>query len=312
MTDSTKQPNTFEKTAFLMIRSCFRAAGLVSNKNARRIAGILGDLVYRLDAKHRNIALNNLALAFGNVKSQGQIEAIARQVFSNLFLIIFEIGWMMHWKPIQIQRKVQFSGWDNYRRTLRKGRGALMLLAHTGNWELLPVVVPNVGVPVNVLYRPLDFKPLDRFFRDIRSRLGARMISTRRSARKVLRALEHNEVVAVLMDQNVDWYEGVFVDFFGRRAATNKGFAMLALKTGVPVLPMFIIREKDRFRVEVWPEIPLIRTGDRTKDIEQNTQQYNDVIEQFVRKYPDQWFWVHQRWKTRPYLSWPKNFQERR
>ena len=91
-----------------------------------------------------------------------------------------------------------------------------------------------------------------------------------------------------------------------RRAATNKGFALLALKTGAPVLPAYLIREAQGYRVAIWPEIPLIRTGDRTKDIEANTQQYNDAIERFVRRHPDQWFWVHQRWKTRPYQPWPR------
>jgi KDO2-lipid IV(A) lauroyltransferase len=108
------------------------------------------------------------------------------------------------------------------------------------------------------------------------------------------------------MDQNVDWYDGVFVDFFGHRACTNKGLARLALKTEAPVLPVFIVREGSLYRAEIGPEVPLIKTGDKTKDVEANTQQYNDVIEAFVRRYPDQWFWVHQRWKTRPYKPWPK------
>jgi KDO2-lipid IV(A) lauroyltransferase len=129
-------------------------------------------------------------------------------------------------------------------------------------------------------------------------------VSTRRSAREVLKAFQRGEVVGVLIDQNVDWYEAVFVNFFGRRAATNKGFALLVMKTGASVIPVFMIRDKDRFRVEVWPEVVLIKTGDKTKDIEMNTQLCNDVIERFVRRYPEQWFWVHQRWKTRPYTPW--------
>jgi KDO2-lipid IV(A) lauroyltransferase len=108
------------------------------------------------------------------------------------------------------------------------------------------------------------------------------------------------------MDQNVDWYEGVFVDFFGYRACTNKGMALLARRTEAPVIPVFLVREKSGFMAEFGSEIPLIKTEDIRKDLESNTQQYNRIIEDFVRRYPDQWFWVHQRWKTKPYCLWPR------
>ena len=106
------------------------------------------------------------------------------------------------------------------------------------------------------------------------------------------------------MDQNVDWYEGVFVDFMGHRACTNKGLTLLALKTGAPVVPVFMIREKRGFRAEFGSEIPFLKTGDKQKDIEVNTRQYNRIIENMIRQFPDQWFWIHQRWKTKPYQAW--------
>jgi KDO2-lipid IV(A) lauroyltransferase len=295
-----------EKLALSLIQRCFSILGLVSRKNAHRISKFSGRLLYRLDRKHRTIAIDNLTHAFGGEKTPSEISTIAREVLSNLFLILFEIGWLKRLDPRDVRRQIKISGWHYFRKTLRRGKGALVLLAHAGNWELLSAVSPLVGVPVNVLYRPLDFKPLDLFFKTIRSRFGTQLLSTRRSAREVLRALGRGEVVGVLMDQNVDWYEGVFADFFGRRAATNKGFALLALKTGAPVIPLFMIREKNGFRVEIWPEVPLIKTGDRTTDVDRNTQQYNDVIERFVRRHPTQWFWVHQRWKTRPCAPWPR------
>jgi len=110
----------------------------------------------------------------------------------------------------------------------------------------------------------------------------------------------------MLMDQNVDGYEGVFVDFFCRKAFTNKGLALLARKTEAPVVPVFLIRKESGFIVEIGKEVPLIKTDDKTKDIEANTQQYNKIIEDIIRRYPDQWLWVHQRWKTRPHQPWPK------
>jgi KDO2-lipid IV(A) lauroyltransferase len=100
------------------------------------------------------------------------------------------------------------------------------------------------------------------------------------------------------------------VDFLGRRACTNSGLALLALKTKAPVIPVFMVREKDAFIAKFLPEIPLILTGDQTRDLEDNTQQYNHVIESFLRQYPDQWFWLHQRWKTRPYQPWPRKIDQ--
>jgi KDO2-lipid IV(A) lauroyltransferase len=122
--------------------------------------------------------------------------------------------------------------------------------------------------------------------------------------RKLLAFMKEGGFVAVLMDQNVDYYEGVYVDFFGRCACTNKGLALLARHTGAPVLPAVMIREPDGFRVEIGPEIPFAETGDKRKDLEAATLRYNQVIEGFIRRHPDQWLWVHQRWKTRPYAPW--------
>jgi len=113
--------------------------------------------------------------------------------------------------------------------------------------------------------------------------------------------------VGILLDQNVDWYDGVFVDYFGRPACTNKGLALLALKTGAPVIPVFLIRDGKRFIFHCEPEVPLVRTGDKIKDIEVNTERFTKIIESFVSRYPEQWFWLHQRWKTRPYHPWPKD-----
>jgi KDO2-lipid IV(A) lauroyltransferase len=124
--------------------------------------------------------------------------------------------------------------------------------------------------------------------------------------RRILQVLGRGEAVAMLMDQNFDCHEGVFVEFFGHRACTNKGLALLARHTRAPVVPVFLLREGQTFVAEIGPELPLIRTGDKTKDLEANTQRYNQVIEAVVRRHPEQWFWVHQRWKTRPYHPWPK------
>jgi KDO2-lipid IV(A) lauroyltransferase len=198
------------------------------------------------------------------------------------------------------------SGLSNYRSAMAKGKGALLLGAHFGNWEIQMAATHLINMPMRVVYRTLDAKGLDRFVLEYRSRFGAQMISNQRGAiRKIYASLRKGYPVGLLMDQNVDWYEGVFVDYFGHRACTNTGMAVLALKSEAPVVPFFLVRKGNGFECVLGPELSLIKTGDQTKDIEENTRQYNRVIESYARRYPDQWFWVHQRWKTRPYCEWP-------
>ncbi len=295
-----------EKIAYRVIKILFNLIGLIPRKLVFRLGNLMGQILFLADRKHRKIALNNLTRAFGHEKNPYEIKILARRVFKNLGQIIFEIGWFLRLESKDFPKYFNIQGLSNYRNAYEKGRGVLLLTAHMGNWELLPVVVAMAGYPVSVLYRPLDFSPLDLFFVMTRGRFGAELIPAARSMKKILRSLKHGKAVGMLMDQNFDWYEGVFVDFFGHRACTNKGMALLARRTEAPVIPVFLVREKSGFMAEFGSEIPLIKTEDIRKDLEANTQQYNRIIEEFVRRYPDQWFWVHQRWKTKPYCSWPR------
>jgi KDO2-lipid IV(A) lauroyltransferase len=220
--------------------------------------------------------------------------------------MLFEIAWFWRLSRDDFDKYFRIDGLSHYTNALKKNKGVLILTAHVGNFELMTVFSGMTGCPIHIIYRPLDFRPLDEFFVNLRTQFGGEVIPKNRSMRRILTGLSKGEAFAFLMDQNVDWYDGVFVEFFGRRACTNKGLALLALKTEAPVVPLFLVREGSGFRVEVGPEAPLVKTGDKRKDLEANTQQYNSIIEGIVRRYPDQWFWVHQRWKTRPYKPWPK------
>ena len=281
--------------------------GTVSPAGRRFWAARIGRLLFAVDRKHRRIALHNLQMAFGREKTPEECVTIAKGVFENLVRMIFEIGWYQRSGADDFSKCFTLSGLDEFHSARAKGKGVLLLTAHFGNWELLPIAAFLGQIPVRYVYRPLDTPFLERFFRESRSRFGARMIPTRRGAmRQIYKELRHGYPVAMLMDQNVDWYEGVFVNFFNHRACTNTGMALLALKSGAPVVPGFLIRTDKGFHVVFGPELPCIRTGDLTKDVELNTEQYNRVIELYARRFPDQWFWVHQRWKTRPYQPWPR------
>jgi Kdo2-lipid IVA lauroyltransferase/acyltransferase len=297
-----------DQVLYRMVCALFLLLGGLPKKWRHRLAISSGRLLFALDRKHRRIALQNLKLAYDGEKSDVERLAIARRVFENLFHLIFEIGWSLRLPADELPRHFSLSGTEWCRQAMDKGKGVLYLTAHFGNWELLPIAAHLAGIPARIVYRPLDAPFLDRFFKEGRTRFGAKVIPSRpRGAMyKIYRELKHGHPVAMLMDQNVDWYEGVFVDFFNHRACTNRGMALLALKSGAPVIPAFMIRTPEGFHAAFGPELPLIQTGDSIKDIEMNTAQYNRVIELYARRFPEQWFWVHQRWKTRPYKPWPR------
>jgi KDO2-lipid IV(A) lauroyltransferase len=295
-----------ERTVYNCIKILFRLLGLIPQKWQRISADFLGHIVFLADRRHRRIVIDNLTHAFGRQKNQFEIRILAKEVFVNLVLIVFEIAWSLSLDEKQLKKYFTIDGRSHIKNAYEKDKGVLALTAHFGNFELLTVIGAMIKYPLSIVVRPLSLKPLDRFFVELRTRFGAKIIPKQRSFRAILRSLGRKEMVVLLMDQNVDWYEGVFVDFMGRRACTNSGLALLALKTQAPVVPAVLIREKTGFRAEFGPEIPLIKTGDRRKDVELNTLEYNRIIEDIVRRYPEQWFWVHQRWKTKPYHPWPK------
>jgi KDO2-lipid IV(A) lauroyltransferase len=295
-----------QEIAYKVIAGLLKALGLIPRKTAFKLGNFIGRILFLFDNKHRKIAIDNLTRAFGHEKNPYEIKALARSIFKNLSQILFEIGWSFRLNSKDFDRYFCIKGLSHYKTAREKHKGILFLTAHIGNWELQPIIGAMIDCPINIVYRPLDFLPLNNIFIKIRTRFGAKLIPSAHSMRKIISCFKQGRSVVILLDQNVDWYEGVFVDFFGHRACTNKGLALLALKTETPVVPIFLVREGSGFRVEFGPQIPLIKTGDKTRDVEATTQQYNRIIESVIRQYPDQWFWVHQRWKTKPYCQWPR------
>jgi Kdo2-lipid IVA lauroyltransferase/acyltransferase len=290
-----------------VIAGCMQFIGRLPPSMARKVGNWLGDAGFRLDRKHRRITLDNLAFALGDKMDRRQRQCLARSVFRNLGQILFEVGWSLSASPAELNQQIHIEGAENYHDALKKGRGVLAITAHLGNWELLPVVADRLKMTINVVYRPLDFMPLELFFNRLRTRFGAKLIPRRQAMLKIVRALRAKQVVAILIDQSADWYDGVWVDFFGRPTCTNFGVAMIAQKTRAPVLPVFLYREEDGFRAVFGKQIPLVVTGDRRSDIDSNTSNYSKAIENGIRRHIDQWFWVHRRWKNKPYQPWPRS-----
>ncbi len=266
-----------------------------------------GLIWYKIDKRHRIVVLDNLNLAYPDRFSKFEAERLATHIFKNTAAILFEVIWAYEKPKDELFSYFSVKGAEYLEKAQKKGRGVIILTCHMGNFELLVAAFPKAGMknPYGI-YRKFDFNPLERLMLEMRQRFGATLIPMRGASEKIDAVLRDGGVMGTLLDQSVDWYKGVFVDFFGRPACTNSGFAKLALRSKASVVPMYTVRKDKHFIIEFLPEIPLVETGDRIKDIEINTQNYTSAVESMVRRYPDQYFWVHNRWKTKPYCLYPR------
>jgi KDO2-lipid IV(A) lauroyltransferase len=255
-------------------------------------------LLYHLSARRRLVALHNLRRAFPDL-SDGEVIRLAKGSFRNMALVAAECFDIPRLTRENIGALVEAEGLEHSAKALEKGRGVLFFGAHFGNWELEGVAVSLFIKPFVVIYRRLDNPVLDALVRRIRSSTGNTPLPKEHAMRPMLRTLKRNDMLGILIDQNVDHYEGVFIDFFGRPACTTDGLALLALHTGAPVLPAYLARKPDgRYRFVVGPEVEITNTGNWEEDVQVNTQRFMTILEETIRRYPDQWLWVHQRWKT--------------
>lgn len=272
-----------------------------------KLAEFLGRVWFLVDTRHRRIALNNLELALRDELEKRERKNIARRNFVHLSRVVLELPYLRKLTAEEIDGFVTFFGLEHFNAAVQKRRGLLILASHFGNWELMALAFSLRYRPINIVIRPLDNPFLDDLINTIRTRGGNQMIEKKGSIRKILHLLAAGEPVAMLIDQNLAWYDGVFVPFFKEIACTNKALASLALRTGAPVIPAYNVRQRDgSYRIVVEPEVELVKSGNKRRDVEENTARFNKVIESYVRRHPEQWFWVHQRWKTRPYQPWPR------
>ncbi len=263
------------------------------------LGNILGDFTFYILRIRRKQVFKNLRIAFGNQKSDIELKKIARETYKNLGKTLLEFLQLPRMNGTRIRRIVDTSELCKIDPILKEGKGAVLLGAHFGNWELLGAAFGLGGYPVNVIGRLSDNRRIGNTIDRYRRLVGMKVIQKNAPIRKVLRALSNNELVAILMDQNTR-KDMVFVDFFGRPAAYAKGVAVFALRTGAPVVPAFIVREKKFHKILIGNPIYAHSSENSDNDIQRYTAQFSKVIESYIRQYPDQWFWLHNRWKTQP------------
>jgi len=274
--------------------------GLLPRPLARAAGISLAWIIYFLHRRLRRVGIRNLALAFPE-KSRRERAKILRGVFTSLGRQVAEVCLYRKYTPENVSKIVVYEGFENFERALARGKGVLFLTAHLGAWELSAFAHSLYGYPLGVLMRPLDNPYLDRLAREYRTAHGNKAVD-KDFARGLIAAMRKGETVGVLMDTNMIASQGVFVDFFGIPACTASGIARVALKTDAAVVPGFTIWDPmlKKYRLRFDPVVNLIRTGNTEADVVANTALFTKIIEDYVRRYPDQWLWVHRRWKTRP------------
>jgi KDO2-lipid IV(A) lauroyltransferase len=268
---------------------------------ARAAAVALSWTIYLLHVRLRRVGMRNLALAFPE-KTRRERARILRGVFTSLGRQLAEVCLFPKYTLENVGKVVVYDGFENFERALARGKGVLFLTAHLGAWELSAFTHSLYGHPLHIVMRPLDNVYLDRLMRRYRTMHGNSTVDKDDFVRGLLSAMKAGETVGILMDTNMTPPQGVFADFFGIPACTASGLAKIALRTDAAVVPGFTIWDPvlRKYRLRFDPALKLIRTGNDDADVLANTALFTKVIEEYVRKYPDQWLWVHRRWKTRP------------
>ena len=264
---------------------------------ARGIGRALGMAAYHLLRAQRRLTLAHVQQAFKDTLSPFQRERVARGVFLNLGQNAMEWLRLSKCSPSDLQRLITGEGIGHLRDALAQGRGAIIVTAHFGNWELIPLYLTSLGFKGGVLARHLRYPEYESFFIALRKKRGVETYA-RGSLKEVANVLRANRIIGLLPDQDIDSLEGVFVDFFGHPAHTPVGPAALSLMTGAPILPCVLIRDGARFRLVIEPPIRHPQTTNRVEALQRITQQWSAALESYICRYPEQWVWMHRRWKT--------------
>jgi KDO2-lipid IV(A) lauroyltransferase len=256
----------------------------------------LGLAFYALDARHRRLTVSNLSLAFPR-RSHAEISSTARRVFRHFGRMLMEMLRLSGLPPARLRELCVFDGVEHAHQALRQGRGALFITGHFGFWEIQALAHGLAHEPIAVVARALDNPLLHDLLERTRTSTGNTVIYRRGGLRRILRALQQNVGVAMLIDQHIQAADAVMVDFFGRPASTTSAVAVLAFRTGAPVVPVFALPLDDgRYRLVYEPPVdpPPDDSPDSLRDF---TQRCTDVLEMYVRRHPHLWLWMHKRWR---------------
>jgi len=278
-----------------------RFVGVLPRPMARGVGLLIAGVAYHFHPRLRRVGARNLEMAFPE-KTVREHRKILRGVYRSLGRLLAEFCLFPSYTLENVSQVAAYQGFENFEAADKRGKGVIFLTGHFGGWEIGSFFHSLQGHPMRIVVRPIDNSLVDALVTHYRTLHGNSVIANQGFARGLLAAMHANETVGILMDTNMTPPQGVFVDFFGIPACTAAGVARVALHTDAAVVPAFTIWDSvlRKYRVEFSPAVELVRTGDDEADAVANTAQFNRIFEDYVRKYPDQWLWVHRRWKTRP------------
>ena len=265
----------------------------------KKVGEILGLLVFFLWSSRRKIALENIrkSISFQEIITSRSPKTIIQNTFKNMGRSLAEVIKIYYGLDKKIFEHLEIEGIENFHQAHSKGKGILFLTGHCGNWELLSLAASVKLFPINIIARPINNPYVNKYIERMRQRYGNRVIYKKDAVRPIIKALKNNGVVGILMDQSVLSDEGCVIDFLGRGAWTTKMPAVIARKTGAAALPVFIHRTKRGHRIRVYPEIVLSPTQDLESATIEDTKRFSSFIEEYIREHPDEWLWIHRRWK---------------
>lgn len=278
-----------------------KTMGALPRPVARRLAAAGTRLLLGIMPKMQKTAEFNLRLAFSEWTDK-QRRSVLKKMARNLGWMAVEFARFPRYSKENIADVIELDGHENFLEGQRRGKGVIYLTGHIGAWELSSYAHALYGYPLHYMARPLDNKPLDAMVNHYRGASGNKPIYKNEAARMMLRILKDAGTIGILADQNTMPDEGVFVEFFGVPACTTTGIARVAMHTDAAVVPGYAFWDENlgKYRLRFEPAVELVRSGDAEKDVAENTQRFAKVIEEIIRKYPDQWVWIHARWKNRP------------
>jgi KDO2-lipid IV(A) lauroyltransferase len=296
-----KKSKLQNKSELLAVRSLLGAIGALPFAASMRFGKAVGRLLAKALPKLQKTARRNLEIAFPEMP-ESERERIALGTFESLGR---HLGFVSHFKNFKLETVrdlTEVVGKEHFDRAHATGRGILFFTGHFGSWEVFNLLPPAFGYGMNILVRRIDNPLVEDFVDKMRTRFGSVTLDKTKSARYMFRALERGELLGILADLNVQEKEGVFVDFFGVPASTTTSIAKLALKTNAIVLPAFAVWEESKKKYVVYLEPPVEYKPDDNspENIRHLTQKITNMVEKYVRLYPEQWLWIHKRWNTRP------------
>lgn len=296
-----KRSNLQNKSELVAVRSLLGAIGALPLATSMRFGKSVGRFLAKKFPKLQKTAKRNLEIAMPEI-TESEREKIVEGTFESLGR---HLGFVSHFKKFKhedIRNLIEVVGRENFDEARVSGRGVLFFTGHFGSWEVFNLLPPAFGFDMNILVRRIDNPLVENYVDKMRTRFGSVTLDKTKSARTMFRILRNGGLLGILADLNAQEKEGVFVDFFGVPASTTVSIAKLAVSTEAHVLPAFAVWEESKQKYVVYLEPPIkYNAGDNSDDnIRDLTQKITATVEKYVRKYPEQWLWIHKRWNTRP------------